>query len=384
MNDMNVNNWLTAPINKRSFQNVESLFDTIRIKRSSEVPSEIPLNLRSLDSIEIQNIEGQTKSFKDMIASTHTDSFLVLKNGEIIFEEYFNEMNPESLHLMNSITKSFMGMLVGILADKGVFDIKEKVTKYVPELNDTGFSETTIQSALDMSAAVKFEEDYDEPFCDFWKEAAVVGWRPDLVDDNSPKTLLDFALSLKEKEQEEIEGYHYRSVLTTVLAMVIERATDERVQDLLEKHIWQKLKTEQDAVLVVDKTGLPFAGAGMNASTRDLARFGQMIVNRGMFGNERVVSEDWIVKTLAGTDKARQNFEVTEYTPLIPGGHYMNQFWASSNSEILSCVGIHGQGIYMNMANKTVAVKFSSHPDPDDGPLFIETFTALDALTRSI
>ena len=70
-----------------------------------------------------------------MIASTHTDSFLVLKNGEIIFEEYFNEMNPESLHLMNSITKSFMGMLVGILADKGVFDIKEKVTKYVPGTN---------------------------------------------------------------------------------------------------------------------------------------------------------------------------------------------------------------------------------------------------------
>ena len=62
----------------------------------------------------------------------------------------------------------------------------------------------------------------------------------------------------------------------------------------------------------------------------------------------------------------------------------MNQFWASSNSEVLACVGIHGQGIYMNMANKTIAVKFSSHPDPDDGPLFIETFTALDALTRSI
>ena len=86
-----------------------------------------------------------------------------------------------------------------------------------------------------MSAAVKFEEDYDEPFCDFFEEAAVVGWRPDLVDDNSPKTLLDFALSLKEKEQEEIEGYHYRSVLTNVLAMVIERATDERGARTLRK-----------------------------------------------------------------------------------------------------------------------------------------------------
>ena len=58
MNDVNKENWLTTPINKQSFQNVESLFDTIRIKRSSEVPSEIPLNFQSLDSIEIQDIEG--------------------------------------------------------------------------------------------------------------------------------------------------------------------------------------------------------------------------------------------------------------------------------------------------------------------------------------
>ena len=243
---MNKENWLTAPINKKSFQNIESLFDTIRLKRSSDAPSEIPLNLQSLDSIEMQNIEGQTQSFREMMDSTHTDSFLVLKNGEIIFEEYFNDMSSDSLHLMNSITKSFIGMLVGILSDEGIFDTKDKITKYLPELNDTGFSETTIQSALDMSSAVKFEEDYDDPLCEFWREAAVVGWRPDLVDENSPKTLLDFALSLKEKEQEEMEGYHYRSVLTNVIAMVIGKATNKRVQDLLEKHLWQKLKTEQE------------------------------------------------------------------------------------------------------------------------------------------
>ena len=52
--------------------------------KNPEYPSELPQNLQSGDSIEIQNIEGQTQSFKDMIASTHTDSFLVLKNGEII------------------------------------------------------------------------------------------------------------------------------------------------------------------------------------------------------------------------------------------------------------------------------------------------------------
>ena len=380
---MNKENWLTAPINKKSFQNIESLFDTIRLKRSSDAPSEIPLNLQSLDSIEMQNIEGQTQSFREMMDSTHTDSFLVLKNGEIIFEEYFNDMSSDSLHLMNSITKSFIGMLVGILSDEGIFDTKDKITKYLPELNDTGFSETTIQSALDMSSAVKFEEDYDDPLCEFWREAAVVGWRPDLVDENSPKTLLDFALSLKEKEQEEMEGYHYRSVLTNVIAMVIEKATNKRVQDLLEKHLWQKLKTEQDAVIVVDKTGLPFVGAGMNACTRDLARFGQMILNDGLYEEEQIVPKQWIDSTRIGDDGYRERFAKSDHGEMLPGGHYKNKMWVANSDEMM-CIGIFGQPIHINRNTGTVIVKFSSFPEPADELMFANSFILLATISNSV
>ena len=380
---MNKENWLTAPINKKSFQNIESLFDTIRLKRSSDAPSEIPLNLQSLDSIEMQNIEGQTQSFREMMDSTHTDSFLVLKNGEIIFEEYFNDMSSDSLHLMNSITKSFIGMLVGILSDEGIFDTKDKITKYLPELNDTGFSETTIQSALDMSSAVKFEEDYDDPLCEFWRAAAVVGWRPDLVDDNSAKTLLDFALSLKEKEQEEMEGYHYRSVLTNVIAMVIEKATNKRVQDLLEKHLWQKLKTEQDAVIVVDKTGLPFVGAGMNACTRDLARFGQMILNDGLYEEEQIVPKQWIDSTRIGDDGYRERFAKSDHGEMLPGGHYKNKMWVANSDEMM-CIGIFGQTIHINRNTGTVIVKFSSFPEPADELMFANSFILLATISNSV
>ena len=380
---MNKENWLTAPINKKSFQNIESLFDTIRLKRSADAPSEIPLNLQSLDSIEMQNIEGQTQSFREMMDSTHTDSFLVLKNGEIIFEEYFNDMSSDSLHLMNSITKSFIGMLVGILSDEGIFDTKDKITKYLPELNDTGFSETTIQSALDMSSAVKFEEDYDDPLCEFWREAAVVGWRPDLVDENSPKTLLDFALSLKEKEQEEMEGYHYRSVLTNVIAMVIEKATNKRVQDLLEKHLWQKLKTEQDAVIVVDKTGLPFVGAGMNACTRDLARFGQMILNDGLYEEEQIVPKQWIDSTRIGDDGYRERFAKSDHGEMLPGGHYKNKMWVANSDEMM-CIGIFGQTIHINRNTGTVIVKFSSFPEPADELMFANSFILLATISNSV
>jgi len=383
MTSINRENWLNTPINKKSFQNVESLFETTRIKRSPDDPSKLPLNHKSINTLQMQNIEGQTQSFDEMLTSTHTDAFLVLKDGEILFEEYFNGMMSESLHLMNSITKSFVGMLVGILSSKGIFDIKDKVSKYVPELSNSGFSETTIQSALDMSSAVKCEEDYDEPLCDFWKEAAVVGWRPDLVDENSPKSLLDFAMSLKEKEQEENGGYHYRSVLTNVIAMVIERATNENLKDLLEKHIWQKLRTEQDAVLVVDKTGLPFAGAGMNACARDLARFGQMIINDGVHEGEQIVPKEWIDSTRIGDDGYRERFAKSETGEMLPGGHYKNYMWVV-NSEEMMCIGIYGQTIHINRNTGVVIVKFSSFPEPADDLMFANSFLLLASVSNSV
>ncbi len=383
MSDFNPKNWLNAPINKTSFQQVESLFETIRLKRNPEEPSELPLKLSAIDSIKIQDIEGRSQSLDEMLLSTHTDAFLVLKGGEIIFEEYFNGMKPESVHLMNSITKSFIGMLAGILASKGVFDIKDKVTKYVPELGDGAFSDTTIQSALDMSAAVRFEENYDEPFCDFWKEASVVGWRPDLVDENSPKSLLDFALSLKEKEQEEIAGYHYRSVLTNVMGMVIERATNKKIQDLLEEHIWHKLKTEQDAVLVVDRVGLPFTGAGMNACARDLARFGQMILNDGLHQGEQIVPKDWIDSTRMVEDAYRDRFANSDHGEMLPGGHYKNYMWVA-NPEEMMCIGIYGQTIHINRNTGVVIVKFSSFPDPADELMFANTFILLSSVSISV
>ena len=61
MNNINQENWLIAPNNKESFQKVESLFESVRIKRNSQEPSKLSQNLKSLDSIQIQDMEGQNQ-----------------------------------------------------------------------------------------------------------------------------------------------------------------------------------------------------------------------------------------------------------------------------------------------------------------------------------
>jgi CubicO group peptidase (beta-lactamase class C family) len=54
----------------------------------------------------------------------------------------------------------------------------------------------------------------------------------------------------------------------------------EKLQELLQTEIWSKLGPEQDASIVVDRTGFPYVGAGMSVCPRDLARFGQLVINQ--------------------------------------------------------------------------------------------------------
>ena len=201
-------NWGYPPFNRESFQNVQGLFPTARLKRGSGPASDIPMNLQSIEAVEFENLEGNKQSIRQMLDATYTDAFLVLQDGALIHEEYMNNMGPDTLHLLNSVTKSFVGMLTGILYEKGIIDPDKNVSDYIPEFKDTVFSETKLQHALDMSAAVEYGEDFSAPQADFWHETAIVGWRPQLVNAETPSTLFDYALSLQSKEQLDGEKYH--------------------------------------------------------------------------------------------------------------------------------------------------------------------------------
>ena len=383
--EFNQQNWGYPPFNRKSFQHVQSLFPTVRLRRGVGAISLQPHELEDLSQITYLDTRGQKATIEQLLANSYTDAFLVMKDGVIKTEIYFNHMTADSFHLLNSVSKSFLGLLVGILCEEGLIQPYELISNYIPEFKDSAFRNTTLQHALDMSGAVKYHEDYADPNADFWIETAVVGWRPALVNENSKETLFDYALSLKETEQEDGAKFHYRTVFTNVLSMVIERATGQEVEHLLQEKIWQRLKPEQDAVIVVDKAGLPYLGAGMNACARDLARFGQMIVQGGQLHGDQIISQDWIEDLVEGNDDVRRLFAASDYGLMRPGAHYHNQFWGSAEgSHTLMCLGIHGQYIHVNLSSQTVIVKLSSQPESADNDMFSEAFLAFDALSEQL
>ena len=377
------NNWNQPPHNRASFQTMQSLFPTARIKRS-EQPTGFEIKEKDLSEIPYVGVGGKQHTVKDMLDSNLTDAFLVLHDGKIIAEQYHNHMQRSSVHLVNSVTKTYTGMLAGILVAEGTIDLDAKVTHYIDEFSNNALSEATVTQVLDMTAGVAFSEHYASLNDDFWQETATIGWRPDLESPDSPKTLFEYALRRTEMEGDDGHAFHYRTLLTNVIAMIIERASGQPVPDLLESKIWQKLGCETDGALVVDPSGFPYMGAGLSASTRDLARFGEVLRNKGAYNGHQVIPESWVQSTMNGSDHLRQLFADSDYSEVISGGHYSNQTWAHQEMGILMCIGIHGQVIVANQNSGAVVVVLSTHEAPADDYKFAELISCAVTLSAAV
>jgi len=374
-------NWGNPPHNRWSFQHVQELFPTCRLARDPSAAFVLPTKPLDIMQLSVQAAAGTSTSMREFLAEACCDAFLVVHNGRVIAEHYFNGMTVCSHHLLNSVTKSFVGMLAGIAVDRDQLEPSSLVTRYLPELDNAAWQGTTIRHLLDMTAAAHYAEDYADPETDFWKETAVVGWRPTLASDKTPRTLLDYARSLDGQDMENGSRFQYRTVCANVLGMILERAMGARLATLLETEIWSRLAAQHDATIVVDPSGFPYVGAGMNACARDLANFGLMMINDGAINGRRVVPADWIADTVKGDSTSKECFAKSAYGDDAPGWHYRNQVWVTaSDPAVMLAIGIHGQYVYMDKGRDLVIVMLSSQPQPFDEALDLNTMAAMSAI----
>ena len=300
----------------------------------------------------------------------------MLKGGAIAYERYFNGMDDRTLHLAQSVTKSFAGALTGILAGRGVIDLQARVTEIVPELQSTAYGGASLQHVLDMTSGVRFNEDYTDPFSDMGRSDVASGWKP--VPPGAapgfqwPPNVFELILGLGDLECEHGSRFSYRSIETDVLAFVLERATGKGFAQLLSEELWQKLGMEESANMTVDTAGFALADGGLSACLRDFGRFGQMILENG----GGIVPAHWIEATRSGD----HGLFGTPYTEVLPEGAYRNQFWIEDwRSRNLMARGVFGQLIYISWERQMVVVKLSSWPD------FVNpawTRATLDAIRR--
>lgn len=359
-------NWFYRPYNEWAFRNVRQVVPTAEIRRSSR-PSKLAFLLRSFSDVELEGLDGNRTTLRNAVRELDVDGILVMHRGVVVWELYEHGFAPQMQHILFSVTKSFAGTLVGILADIGKIDPDEPIVKYLPEASKSAYGSARIRHLLDMNVAVSFDEDYLATDGDLLRYRRSAGWSVNDRGGLPSPGLRDFLLSLKPSGKPHGEVFHYVSPNSDVLGWVIERVSGKPFAEVMREHIWEPLGTEEDAYIGVDAYGFGRAGGGLCVSLRDLARFGEMMRNNGLAGNRQVVPRWWIDDILHnGCAEAWQRGDLTE---LFPSGNYRSHWFTSSVGRSVLCgLGLYGQCIYIDQQDEMVIARFSSQAAGFDVP----------------
>lgn len=374
--------WDRPPHNRWAFQHVREILPTAEVWRGAGPVSHLPRNHRRLDDIGFQSTAGEI-TVAQWLDRSYTDGFIVLHKGAIVTERYFNGMTERTLHLSQSMSKSFVGLLAGIFAADGSVDTAAPVTLYLPELGATAYAGATLQQVLDMSSGVAYSEEYTDRYSDVGQTDVASGWKPvpDRDDRKWPRSMWEQVLGLTRFEANHGERFHYRSVETDVVAFVLERVSGRRLQDLVSQHIWQPLGVEESACFTVDAAGYALGCGGLNATLRDYARFAQMVAWNGHFNGRQIVPEAWIHETR----RANPDFFGPEDRARMPFGSYHNQFWIGDYRQPgLDCHGVFGQWIHTDPEADLAIVKLSTWPDFIDDRQSYDAVLAAGAIKREL
>jgi CubicO group peptidase (beta-lactamase class C family) len=379
-----LDNWQTADQVGWTFCHIAEIFPTASISRGSEPAAPLRRRITPLADLSCRDADGESTTVGAIMKATETDGWMVVHDGQLLAEQYAGAMEPATPHLLMSVSKSIVGILVGALVGEGAIKVEDQVTAYVPELSQSGYRGATVRHLLDMRSGIEFSEDYLDPDSEVRQLEQAVGWAPRRTQ-HVPPTLRGFLLTLRQA-REHGGPYEYRSCETDVLGWVCEAAAGQRFHKLAGELIWSRLGTDFDANIGVDAEGTGLFDGGMSAALCDLARFGLMIAQDGRsLNNHQVVPEAWIEDTFAGGPDSREAFASSPDDSRMPGGMYRNQFWFPSlDRQVLLCLGIHGQMIYVDRATGLVAVKLSSWPTPQDAWKLFSTLAAFDAINAEV
>ncbi|EMQ99304.1 putative 6-aminohexanoate-dimer hydrolase [Paeniglutamicibacter gangotriensis Lz1y] len=179
--------------------------------------------------------------------------------------------------------------------------------------------------------------------------------------------------------------FEYRSCETDVLGWVCEPAARAPMPMLLSHLLWGNLGAEHNATIGIDQFGTGMFDGGINATLRDLARFGPLFLNDGISSTgERVFSRSWVTQTLAWAPDSRAAFTNSPGDNRMPGGMYRNQMWFPyPGSDVLLARGVHGQLIYINRSAQVVGVKLFSWAYPQGASKLCPTLRAFDAISAT-
>lgn len=282
----------------------------------------------------------------DLMKELDTKAFLVIKNGSLIFEKYWEGHDNETVSNSFSVAKTLVAMLIGIAVEEGhINSLDDKVADYLPEFLEGGKDVVTIRHLLSMSSGLDWEESGKNPFSD--NAESYYG------------TELRRLVLGQEMESEPGKVFKYQSGNSQLLGYILEEATGVDLSEYAESRVWNKIGAEHDAYWSLDKgLGDEKAFCCMYATARDYAKLGQILLQKGCYGDEQIIPSWYYYEMIKP--------QVLSTEDGIPNYRYGLHTWTylDPTGKVDYCRGINGQYIITIPSENLLIVRLGSGKRP--------------------
>ena len=275
--------------------------------------------------------DGQT--FIESLVATQVKGFVVMKDNKILAEFYDNGFMVNDTNLLQSASKTFAGVVIGMLVDQGLLDPKTKVEKYLKDFKGTAVGTATVQQVLDMSSGLPTDTDWHTPGAPGYNFEIEQGMKPGKPAGHR-NTIKSTAAESKPGER-----YDYNDKNTATLGLIAESVSGKKYPELLSE-LFDAFGANYDGSIANSSDGTSAPAYGISISARDYALFHQWLAQGK--GPKSFYS--------SALDKSKTKFSENETGKLLGGGiTYGSQTYYLKEHDVLYSSGSFGDLGYSDM-----------------------------------
>ncbi len=271
------------------------------------------------------------------MAGQRSAALIVLHDGKVRLERYGLGFDAGGRWTSFSVAKSMTSTLVGAaIRDGHIKSMDDRLTDYIPQMKGSAYDAVTVRQLLTMTSGVKWNEDYSDPNSDVAR-----------FNNHKPPEGVDALVSYLSQLPRAVPAgtrWNYSTGETNLVGILVSQATKKPLATYLSEKIWVPVGMEQQATWLLSKTGQEISGCCVQAAPRDMARFGQFIVDGATVNGKSIVPDGWLSE--ATSKRTGIGME---------GRGYGYQWWTYDDGSF-SARGIFGQGIFIDAKRKLVIV----------------------------
>lgn len=329
---------------------VSATRDIARGERPLSLPNGVAKNF---DSLSIK-VGADTLTLDQYLRDTTTDGLIVVHQGQVIYERYYEGFGERQPHIWASMTKSVTGLLAAQFIAEGQLDPAAKLAHYVPELAGTPFGESTVEQNLNMQVPVVYPEGIP-PDLGLFAATGLIPRQPGMPTDI-------YAFLKVAQPGAQTPQFFYQNGSPEAVAWALRRISGQTWSELVSQRIWSRFALD-NAYVQIDELGTEMASGGISTSLRDTARFAELVRREAALP----ASDDSLRQAVHSLFEPASNQALFAKGNLASGreGYGYRRYWFQKNDGdgSIEASGRFGQKIYINPKRQLVIVKLSASAD---------------------